>query len=50
MCLNENGKYGFAVYERKNNRRVILRRRDIIKRDPMALVKFYERFLNATTS
>jgi hypothetical protein len=48
MFLNENGKYGFAILEKKNNRRVTMKRREVIKRDPLALIRFYERALNPT--
>lgn len=46
MFQEENGKYGFAVVERKTNRRVTMRRRDVVRRDPVALIRFYEKAIN----
>ena len=43
MFIGENGSFAFTVYEKKLNRRTIMRRREIIKKDPVALIRFYEK-------
>jgi hypothetical protein len=44
--VDENGKYVYAVLEKKINRRVNLKKKEVLKRDPVALVRFYEKNMN----
>ena len=46
MLVDENGKYVYSVLEKKINRRVNLKRKEVLKKDPVALVRFYEKFIN----
>ena len=46
MLVDDNGKYLYSVLEKKFNRRVNLKRKEVLKRDPVALVRFYEKFIN----
>jgi hypothetical protein len=48
MLVGENGKYEFTVLEKKLNRRLVLKRKEVLKRDPAALVRFYEKYINAS--
>jgi hypothetical protein len=41
MFVGENGKYEFTALEKKLNRRVVLKRKEVLKKDPAALVRFY---------
>jgi hypothetical protein len=46
MLVDENGKYVYSVLEKKINRRLNLKRKEVLKKDPVALVRFYEKFIN----
>jgi hypothetical protein len=46
MLVDENGKYVYSVLEKKMNRRVNLKRKEVLKKDPVALVRFYEKYIN----
>lgn len=46
MFISDNGKFEFTVYDKTCNRRSIMRRREVIKKDPLALIRFYEKNLS----
>lgn len=46
MYIAESGKYAFTVVDKKINQRITLRRRDVLKRDPKALIKYYEKLVS----
>ena len=49
MYIAENGKYAFTVLEKKFNRRITMKRTEVMKKDPIALIRFYEKNLNISS-